>query len=66
MGISRKVWTTPRLVVLARTKSEEAVLSAGKLVYTAGGTGGGPLQVVNGCYLDLGPGCSGRSSPASS
>jgi hypothetical protein len=65
MGISSRSWTTPSLIVLARNNPAEAVLSACKLVYTAGGFDAGPLQAFNGCYEDPGgTGCSGCSAPA--
>ena len=47
---ARKAWVMPELIVLARGKPEEAVLTVCKLNQTKGGTVNGPYYSKAKCY----------------
>lgn len=44
----KKEWKTPELIVLVRSKPEEAVLTACKLTF---GSGAGPVTGNTGCHV---------------
>ena len=58
----KKVWRTPELIVLVRSKPEEAVLAACKAWLTTSG----PFATQVWCVYDTGAGCGACNSDAPS
>jgi hypothetical protein len=59
----KKVWETPKLIVLVRGRREELVLSGCKMIYVALAlvAAFGPGDAAPGCYEDVCQNCSTSS-----